>query len=615
MSRRLAGLLLAVVAATGLLVVPAGVAEVRAAAPDLTIVTNARYDVQPDARRVRVTLDMVLTNHLLDTKTKRYYFDRAFLAVLPGTSAFKLTSSGSGTPRVKVSKKTAAYTLLEFDLAARIYSGKSAAYRLVFDLVDTGGAATRDVRIGTSLASFPVWAYATDLTPGSTVRIVFPAGFEVQVESGDIPMPTTDADGKVVFQTDRLRQPLTFFAYLVADRSGAYAERAMTTAVGDVPVELTIRSWTDDKPWSDRVGGLVARALPLLAKRIGLPWSRQGGLIIHESVSRSTGGYAGLFDPSGGQIDVAYYADDYVVLHESAHAWFNGALLADRWANEAFASYYGLDVAAALHVAATGDKLTPKLEAARIPLNAWGPIGREDAATEDYAYAATVALARAIAERAGDDGLRAVWADAAERVGAYQPPATGAGTTSAVGGRAADPETVDGAPDWRGLLDLFEAHSASSFDDLWRTWVARDSDLALLDARKAARARYDEVVGSAGDWQAAAGGPRRDAGVALRPGDHPAGRRNHDPRPAHGHRGRIGRVRPDRPGHAADRLREPRRLRQRDARGDGRARDDPALRRGRRRAAGGPRPVPDRRPVGRDAGDRTRPGPRALRDR
>ena len=28
-------------------------------------------------------------------------------------------------------------------------------------------------------------------------------------------------------------------------------------------------------------------------------------------------------------------------LHEASHAWFNGALLADRWSNEAFASDYG----------------------------------------------------------------------------------------------------------------------------------------------------------------------------------------------------------------------------------------------------------------------------------
>ncbi len=501
MSRRLAGLVLALIAGTGLLAGPVAVTEVRAAAPDLTIVTSARYEVQPAQHRVRVTLDMVMTNHLRDTTTKRYYFDRAFLSVLPGTSGHKLSWSGAGTPRVKVSQKTATHSLLQLDLAARVYSGKSASYRLVFDLVDKGGAATRDIRIGDALVSFPVWAFATDSTPGSTVRVVFPAGFTARVESGAIAGPTTDADGRSVFQTGKLGEPLRFFAYLVADRPGAYATKTSTAMVGDLPVEVTTRSWTDDLAWGQRVGGLVVRALPVLSERIGLAWPRDGGLIVHETLSRTTGGYAGLFDPTSGQIEVAYYADDFVVLHEAAHTWFNGQLLADRWANEAFASYYGLDAATRLKVKATGDALTPAMEISAIPLNAWGAAGDVEKATEDYAYAASLALARAVAERAGDDALRAVWSDAATRVGAYQPPPAAGDPVAAVGGDAADPEMVEGAPDWRGLLDLLDANTSASFDDLWRTWVARDEDLDLLDARKAARARYTEVVAAAGEWR------------------------------------------------------------------------------------------------------------------
>lgn len=501
MTRRLAGLLLAVAAASGWLVSPVAVDHVRAATPDLTIVTNARYDVQPDAHRVRVTLDMELTNHLADTRTKRYYFDHAFLSVLPGASNVKLSWSGAGTPRAGISKQTAASTLVRLDLAERIYSGRSASYRLMFDLVDKGGAASRDVRVGGSVVSFPVWAYATGATPGSTVRVVFPAGYHVEVGAGEIPPPATDATGGVVFQTGKLDKPLAFFAYLVADRPGAEVVRTVRTTVGDKPVEVMIRAWTDDAPWSDRVGGLVGRGLPLLQERIGLPWPRDEGLVVHETVSRSTGGYAGLFDPANGQIEVAFDAGDDVVLHEAAHAWFNGALLADRWANEAFASFYGREVATALKVKSGATNLTPELEAAHIPLNAWGAIGREDHATEGYAYAASLELARAIFERTGPDGLRAVWADAAGRVGAYQPPVPGVGSTATVGGGSATPETVDGAPDWRGLLDLVDAHSSTPNDDLWRTWVARDADLVLLDARAVARARYERILAAAGDWR------------------------------------------------------------------------------------------------------------------
>ena len=108
-------------------------------------------------------------------------------------------------------------------------------------------------------------------------------------------------------------------------------------------MKLDIRAWPDDPEWSQRVGDLVGGrpAGAVLPDRARAGRARAGSTV-QEAASRSTGGYAGLFDPSDGLIEVAYYAEDFVVLHEAAHAWFNGALLADRWANEAFASYYGL---------------------------------------------------------------------------------------------------------------------------------------------------------------------------------------------------------------------------------------------------------------------------------
>ncbi|HEX6869178.1 MAG TPA: hypothetical protein VF119_10260, partial [Candidatus Limnocylindrales bacterium] len=233
MSRRFGALVLAIVAATGLLASPVGTPEVRAAAPDLSIVTDARYDVQPAERRVRVTVDMVLRNRLKDTSTRRYYFDHAFLAVQPGASAPKFTrlGSGSGSPKARITKATSTATTIRIDLGSRLYSGKSAKYRLVFDIVDKGGAATRQVRVGDSLVAFPVWAFASGSTSGSTVRVDFPAGYRVEVASGDIPAPTTAADGTVVLRTGSLKSPLTFFAFLVADREGATADRTVEASV------------------------------------------------------------------------------------------------------------------------------------------------------------------------------------------------------------------------------------------------------------------------------------------------------------------------------------------------------------------------------------------------
>ncbi len=484
--RRLLAALLVVVAAIGVAGSPP---DVVAARPDLTIVTAARYDVQPKQHRVRVTADLTLTNHMRDTTTKRYFFDHAFLAVLPGTSGFRLSWDGSGQPTVGVVRRTTTHTLLRLNLARDLEAGRSAQYRLAFDLTDPGGKPTRDLRIGDTLVSFPVWAFASDDTSGSSVMVVFPKGYEVRTEAGSIPRPTSGADGRTIYRSGTLARPLDFFAYLVADRPGAYKDTAVDVTVRGRAVPIRVRAWTDDPRWGARIRGLMRKALPVLGDRIGLPWPEyEQPLTVEEAISRSTGGYAGIFDPGAGAVSIAYYADDFVVLHEAAHVWFNGTLLADRWANEAFASYYATTAAAEAGIKVTPDRLTDALEKARIPLNGWGAVGTVDTTHEDYAYAAALALARRIAERAGDDGLQAIWADVSDRLSAYQP----------VGG---GDEVVSGPVDWRGLLDLLEARTDMTYDDLWRRWVARPEDTALLDARAAARSRYEAFLGAVGDWQ------------------------------------------------------------------------------------------------------------------
>ena len=484
---RLVRVVLAAVVAAGMLAVPVP-SPVRAATPDLTIVTAARYDVQPAQKRVRVTVDLTLTNRLRDTKTKRYFFDHAFLAVLPGASNYRLSWEGNGQPSVRVARRNSSFTLLRLDFAQQLGSGKSARYRLGFDLKDPGGKPTRDLRIGDTLASFPVWAFASDDTSGSSVTVIFPKGYQVAVEAGRIPAPTTASDGRTVFRTGALSKPLDFFAYLVADRPGAYRDSTVTANVLGRNVSVTVRGWTDDAPWAQRVRRLLGTGLPALGERIGLPWpDYDKPLVVTEAVSRSTGGYAGIFDPAAGEVAIAYYADDFVVLHEAAHTWFNGSILADRWSNEAFASYYAELAAADIKIKVTTDRLTPELQKSKVPLNSWGAVGTLEVPQEDYAYAAALVLAREIAKRAGERGLRDVWGDAAERISAYQPSSGGE-------------EIVGGPVDWRGLLDLLEERTGKSFDDLWRAWVARPEDLPLLDERAEARKRYDTFVTTVDGW-------------------------------------------------------------------------------------------------------------------
>ena len=88
MARSLARLAVAVLLVAGGWLGGAGARPVDAAAPALTLVASARYDVQPSRHRVRITVSIAATNHRTDTVIRRFWFDHANLAVLPGTTNF-----------------------------------------------------------------------------------------------------------------------------------------------------------------------------------------------------------------------------------------------------------------------------------------------------------------------------------------------------------------------------------------------------------------------------------------------------------------------------------------------------------------------------------------------
>lgn len=481
------------VAAPAGLLAPAAAA---AASTDLTLVTDAVYTVQPDAGHVSVSVAVDIRNRTSETRTRKYWFDHAFLAVQPGATNVHLT--GAKGARAKVARRSKTSTLVRLDFGSRLYSGKSATLRLAFDLPGTGKAASPQVRVGSSLVTLPVWAFASDGARGSTVTVRFPGGWDVAVEAGELERSDGGTSGAgTVLTSGAIDQPLRFFAYVTAQRPAVFLDRPVTLDAGDSQAELVLQGWTDDRAWSSRVEGILRDALPVLRRDIGLPWPIEEPLAVAESVSRDADAYAGRFDPAQGRIEIAYWADRGVVVHQAAHAWFNGALLADRWANEGFATWYALQAGTELGHPAAAPELTDRAAAAAAPLNAWaGPTGARTAA-DDYGYAASYDVAKRVVGLVGPDVLAAVWADAARGVGAYQPPAARAAAATSA---PSTPEGVGGAPDWRGLLDLLEDRSGKDLVPLWRELVVTPGQAELLDARATARATYARTLALAGEW-------------------------------------------------------------------------------------------------------------------
>ena len=473
-------------------------ATASAATPGLTVAGATTYDAVPAQGKVTVSSVLTVTNHLKDTVTKRLYFRTAIVTVLPGTSGFKLTG-GSSKPRVSVAKRTSTYVNLKIDFGANLAAGRTTTLTLTFDLKDPGGAPDRPVRISPSLLSFAAWAIAAPGTTGGSVVVRLPTGYAATIGQGPLTGPVDDGAGHEVYSSGPLQNPTAFVADVTADRPTDYAETSLNVPTPGGETAVVIRAWPDDPVWATRVASLVTRALPLLGQEIGVPLPfSTGGLTIRETIARSIGGNAGVFDPSSGEVDLAYTASDGVIVRELAHAWFNGRLVADQWAADGFAAYYADQVATQLKID-SADPIAPTDPGNwAIPLNAWGPSGNVPPQTDAWAAAESLDLARQIAARATPDQLRKVWLWASAGLGAYEPdrtPATLSPTPAGPGNGGAPP------PDWRGLLDLLEEGTGRSFTDLWLQWVARPADVQTLADRAATRGWYLRSIALAGSWQ------------------------------------------------------------------------------------------------------------------
>ena len=466
--------------------IPIGPADVRAGG-GLVTVTDATYLVQPELARVHVTIDAVSTSYEADTPEGQIYYSGLAISVPPGVSNVAVTSGGF--PLGSSASATTDETRIEIEFGTSVFYGQSYGYRITFDMVDPGGTADRDFRIGHSVAAFPVWAFGSDGASGNGVVVLLPPTFTPSVYGGPL-SETIQGDGSVRLAAD-VSDASTWFAYVTAERPGLFTSIPFTLTVGEAEASVIIRAWDDDPEWAARTQDLLTDGLPALAELIGLPWAVFGDLKVEESANR-LGDYAGIYNKTTEKINVRYDADATVTLHEAAHIWFNADLFRDRWIGEAWAEFYAVHSAEAIGVTGKTFSLTDDLLAAQIPLNDWAGIGREGADVEAFAYAASYHLAGLIFDRTDFDGLRAVWRAANDAEMAYQPVhANGAPRTGVA-------ITQQG---WQRLLDLLEERTGTAYDDLWSTWVVNDAQELQLTERTETRELYFEGVAAAGDWE------------------------------------------------------------------------------------------------------------------
>jgi tetratricopeptide (TPR) repeat protein len=453
---------------------------------DLGYISASTWTADAFEGRVHVVTVVTATSNTVDVAGRRFYYDHIQLTLPSFSTGYQALSVFNKTLPVTVDSVGAAGVTVTIGLGERLYSGASTTFSLHFDLVDSGGSTDRDFRIGHKVMSFPVSALGSPGTPGSTVTVIFPPAFTVQEELGNLTRAVYGS-GEVVFSSGTIEDSTQFGAWFTAVQPVPASDfRVRQVVIG--PLTISLRYWYDDVGWADQVESVLRLGYPLLRNMIGLGDPVSTTLTVEEASSADLG-FSGSYDVAQGQVRISYFADPYVILHETAHMWFNVNLVKDRWVEEGFASYYAQLAVDQLGLPDHAPVLSDRILQSAVPLNDWIAAGQPNTTTEVYLYAAALEAAREIATLAGPDALRMVWAEARAGKAAYQPV------------HAIQNDMAIGQPtDWRRLLDLLDRTTGKSFAGIWQQWVLDPSQVPSLGQRTAALTDYSAALAAAGPW-------------------------------------------------------------------------------------------------------------------
>lgn len=471
-----------------------------ARAADGVEVTGATtLTVQPARQRVRVVADLRIENHKPSTTSGNvitsWIVRKWSIAVPDEARNVRATRDGRRLPTTV--RERDGYDQVVFDLRPGVRYRQAADVRISYDLPDGGARSASRIRVGRAYLSFYAFAHGDDR---STVRIVVPAGYEVETRGGPIELATTDA-GATVLTTAGSVDDASWYVVVTGDRPDALRETTFSIDLDGQPRFLEIRSWPEDATWGERVRSRLTRGLIALEALHGLDWPVVGPLRVTESATDSLEGYAAFYDPGESgvldEITIGEDPDEAVIVHEAAHAWFNDGLLTGRWINEGLADAYAARAMEALGSQPPAPTPVSRDTPIAFALNLWGPPARiEDErghAREAYAYDASRHVLDTLIDEIGVSRMAAILEAAAKQEIAF------------IGEPRTETHTLlADFRDWRYLLDLLQQRGGSEqASELFETWVVADVERPLLADHEAAVARYDRLIDAAGGWRPA----------------------------------------------------------------------------------------------------------------
>lgn len=427
----------------------------------VTLTSTVTYDVKSVDEGVHVNWDATVTNNDPDSTFRNgngFYYYAYTIPVLTGAS--NVTARDSDGAALDVGLVDGGSPIVQegqVGFARGIFFGESYRFTLSYDLVNTRSQ---------SIIVSPYYAYVPVVAAGdpSTVTVNLPAG----EEWSDSLNSSTCARAGSTFTCTGSQGP-----YVAAVAEASQPARIASTAF-DVPlnnetVKVTLTYFQGEEATAQHQQALVTAALPVIEQAFGFNYSGPAVLNVSQGGQQAVLGYEGLAgcDSDSCDVVVSPVASDYTVIHELSHLWTS--IYASRWLEEGFAQLSAETVAPQLPPG-TVNGPAPQRTPSTIPLqlDTWaGPsslIGADpdEVARENAGYDYSLRFMETLRDSFGMQALQAV------------------NRNVATSGKPADS---------RRFMDLMEAATGKSMDNLFLVWVFPDSYRQDLADRREARDR------------------------------------------------------------------------------------------------------------------------------
>ncbi len=446
-----------------------------AAQTDLRISESSVYEVDAETGVIHVERGFFFDNGAIRSFRVPLDFSSENIAVRTGNSTVSLSVKGDEF-----------FSYVDMPVSA-VSSGRRAEAILTYDIIGNPNRSDAPARVNPALSAFEITVLGD---PGrSNVEVVVPAPYRPEW-AGTNSVSYFDRVDHVELVVSRINNPEEFVLAVAARDDRKLAVREFNIDGHFVRLHY----WPGDEEWADFVEDNARLALPVLQERIGRPWPEVDTLDIIESPRPYLIGYGGWYAINLGEIEVGELLLTSTLIHELSHAWFNDSLFQERFITEGLADTFARQAAVSLLETDLPDDVRAAMEdtleepeepdlssnAARALLD-WSRSAFGSFEAERYGYGTSFYLVNRLYEEIGEEAFADVLVAADLEYTAYP---------------ADDPtEEVFVPANWQRFFDLVERiGNSQEAEELFRTYVLRDEELALLDQRAAAIEEYERFA-------------------------------------------------------------------------------------------------------------------------